>query len=109
LIGIIFNFGTDVVEVRVNGNNCLFRTKQFGGAFAPIEGLNIDKKGSLKEFPDLKDREDWKEETIKRFKEKLKNMRTEEERIEYIKNDLQKYGYVPIYKQKQGFRPEKIR
>ena len=109
MIGIIFEFGQDIVEVRVDGTNCFFRSKQFGGAYATIDGLKLDKKGCFKEHPDLIDREDWKEETIKRFKEKLKNMKTEDERIEYIREDLKKYGYVPIFKQRSGFRPERIK
>ena len=108
MIGVVFEFLGSPVEVRLEGYNCLFRTTQYGGAFAPIEGLRLDKKGVEKEFPDLKDKENWREEAIKRFKEKLKTMETEEQRIDYIIDDLKKYGYIPRYKQKQGSRTVKL-
>ena len=109
MIGTIFEFGGKIIEVRIDGDNCLFRTEDYGGSFAPIEGLNLDKKGSIKENPDLKDREDWKEETIKRFKEKLKSYETEKKKMQYIIEDLRKFGYKPKYMQLKGHRPIKIK
>ena len=108
MIGTIFDFGGEKIEIRIDGTNCLFRTQQFGGAFATIEGLKLDYKGVIKEHPDLKDKETWKEEAIKRFKNKLKEYKTEEERMKYIKKDLEKYGYIPLYEQKQGHRPRRL-
>lgn len=105
MIGVIFDFIGEIVEVRVNNTNVLFRSaKQLGGAFATIDGLKLDRKGVEKEHPDLKDRDDWKEETIKRFKQKIQNMKTEKERINYIIEDLKKYGYIPLKYQVHGFR-----
>ena len=108
MIGLIFQFGNEFVEVRINGIDITFRNNQYAGAFVPIENLRISKEGCLKEFPDLKDREDWKIETIKRFKEKIKKYNNEEERINYIIEDLKKFGYIPYAKQKAGHRVEKI-
>ena len=108
-IGTLFEFGSEVIEVRIDGNNCLFRTKDYGGAFHPIDNLRLDKSGVVKEFPDLKDNKDWREEAIKRFKEKLTNMKSEKEKMDYVKEDLKKYGYKPIYSQRDGHRPQKIR
>ena len=34
--------------------------------------------------------------------------KTDEERVDYIIDDLKKWGYIPLYKQRQGHRPEKI-
>jgi uncharacterized protein YfcZ (UPF0381/DUF406 family) len=107
MIGAIFEYGNDKVEVRVQDLNCYFRTSDFA-QFATIDGIKLDKKGAVKEFPDLKDREDWKEETIKRFKEKLKQMETESQRIKYVISDLTKHGYKPLFIQRAGFRPVKI-
>ena len=107
MIGIIFQYGSDKVEVRIEDVTCYFRTSQ-SHAFATIDGIKIDKKGAIKEFPDLKDNKEWKEETIKRFKEKIKNMKTENERMKYIIKDLTKYGYQPLYFQKKGDRPVKL-
>jgi len=109
MIGTIFRFGNEVIEVRINNTNCLFRTKQTNTGFVPIDGIKLNKRGSIKEHPDLKDREDWKEETIKRFKNKLKEYPNEKERMRYVIDDLKKYGYRPEYMQINGHRPIKIR
>lgn len=109
MIGIIFKFGFERVEVRIDKTNCYFRTGQFGGALVPIDSIKIDKAGSIKEHPDLADRTDWKEETIKRFKEKLKELKTENERMKYVIDDLSKKGYEPLYIQRDGYRPQKIK
>ena len=109
MIGIIFEFNSNNVEVRVDGNNCGFRTGEFGGALVPIDSLKIDKAGSIKEHPDLKDDPEWKIKTIKRFKEKISGLNTEGERVKYIINDLKKYGYVAKYMQKAGHRLVKIK
>ena len=109
VIGVVFQFGSQIIEVRVDGVNCLFRTGQFGGAFAPIDGLQLDYNGVVREFPDLELRDDWKQEAINRFKDKMKELKTEEERMDYVVNDLKKYGYVPLYKQIGGFRVEKYK
>lgn len=108
MIGVIFDYGTEKVEVRIDGTQCLFRTTQFM-QFTTIEGLKLSKAGVIKEFPDLKDNEKWREEAIKRFREKLKGLETEEQRMKYIIKDLTKFGYVPIAYQKKGFRPVKIK
>lgn len=107
--GIIFEFKGEKVEVRLESEICLFRKLNSGGILCPIEKLRIDKKGVIKEFPDLKDNEEWREEAIKRFKEKLKSYKTERERIDYIINDLIKFGYIPLYSQVQGHRPKRVK
>jgi len=108
MIGVIFELGSEIIEVRISGTQCLFKTGQFGGGFAPIEGLKLSKHGVVKEFKDLENRDDWKEEAIKRFKEKLKGMSTEMERTNYVIKDLSKFGYVPRYLQRAGHRIKKL-
>jgi len=108
MIGIIFQFASETIEVRIIGKQCLFRTGSFGGAFASLENLKLSRIGAIKEFPDLKDKENWKEEVIKRFNKKLADMKTEKERAEYVIEDLKKYGYVPLYLQEKGFRIKKL-
>ena len=108
-IGTIFEFGSEVIEVRIVGNDCLFRTKDYGGALHPIDNLTLNKVGVIKEFPDLKDKADWREEAIKRFKAKLKTMKSEKQRMDYVIEDLKKYGYRAKYSQRDGHRPQKIR
>lgn len=108
MIGVVFSFGNEAVEVRIEDSNCYFRTMGTNGQFATIENIKLDKKGSLKEHPDLKDNPEWKEETIKRFKEKMKSFDTETQRMNYIIKDLMKHGYKPKYYQKSGGRQIKI-
>jgi len=107
MIGIVFVLGSETVEVRIHDSNVYFRTAQLQ-QFADISGLKLDKAGTIKEFPDLKDNKEWKEEVIKRFKEKIKNMKTETEQVKYMIEDLSKHGYVPKYIQRAGFRPVKL-
>ena len=109
MIGVIFEFNSNNVEVRIDGTNCGFRTGEFGGALVPIDSLKIDRAGSIKEHPDLKDDPEWKEKTIERFKNKIKKLDTEKERMKYIINDLKKYGYVARYMQRPGYRVVKIK
>ena len=107
MIGLIFGFGSEIVEIRIENTNVLFRNQKSLG-FTTIDGLKLDYKGVCREFPDLELRTDWREEAINRFKEKIKSLKTESERADYIIEDLKKYGYVPMYMQKKGFRTKKI-
>jgi len=108
MISTIFDFGGEIVEVRIDNMNCLFRTKQYGGGFAPIDGLRIDEKGVKKEFPDLIDNPDWKKIAIERFKDKIKSYSTNKQRMEYIISDLKKWGYKPLYQQEDGMRVKRL-
>lgn len=107
-IATIFQFMGEIVEVRIIDSICFFRTQQFGGQYSTIEGLRLDKNGVIKEHPDLIDKENWREEAIKRFKDKLKTYKTQEEQMDYVINDLKKYGYQGLYLQRTGFRPVKL-
>ena len=108
MIGIIFQFGNKNIEVVVDGEKCLFRAGEFGG-LVPIDNLKLSYQGVCREFPDLEVRKDWREEAIKRFKEKMKAFKTEEERVDYVVNDLKKFGYIPLYAQKNGFRVKRFK
>lgn len=108
-IGIIFQFNTEIIEVKINGYNVFFRNSAYGSQFVDISGLKLNKNGAIKEFPDLENDNNWEKKTIERFMEKIKNMKTEKERAKYIIDDLTKFGYVAKYMQRGGFRPEKIR
>ena len=109
MIATLFQYGSEVVEVRIDNTSCLFRTQNTNGGFTTIEGIKLNKAGCIKEHPDLKNRKDWNEESIKRFKLKLKELKTEKERMKYIIEDLTGHGYKPLYYQQQGFRPIKIK
>ena len=104
MIGVVFKFGTEIVEVRVKDSNVFFRNSN-SQQFADIDGIKLDKQGVIKEFPDLKDKEDWKQQARERFKNKIKKMKTEQEQVKYVIEDLGKHGYIAKFIQKQGFRP----
>lgn len=108
MIGLIFQLASENIEVRIDNKNIYFRTVGTSGAWATIEHIKLDYNGVIKEHPDLKDNKEWRQETIKRFKEKINKMKTETEISNYIIDDLTKFGYVALYRQRQGFRPEKI-
>jgi len=108
MIEVIFYFGTEIVMARIREGRVTFCSSSNGNYEATIEGIKLSKAGVMKEFPDLKDNPLWKEEAIKRFKQKINELGTEEAIAEYIIADLQKVGYVPKWKQKQGFRRVKL-
>lgn len=109
MIDILFYYGTEIIFVRVKGEEVGFSTSLQRNLFATIEGLRLNQAGVIKEFPDLEGKDNWKEEAIKRFKKKIKQCKNEDERVDYIISDLKKYGYIPKRKSKSGHRPEKIR
>jgi hypothetical protein len=106
--GLVFQLASEIIEVRIDGVNIYFRTANTNGAFATIDNLKLDHTGVCKEHPDLKDNKGWREEAIKRFKDKIKNMKDEKEISNYIIEDLSKFGYKPLWSQRQGFRPVKL-
>lgn len=107
VVDIIFLFGGEHIFVRVQDCNVFFRTQQ-SMVYATIDGLKLDKVGVIKEHPDLKDREDWKLEAINRFKIKMKELKTENERAKYVIKDLSNSNYIPQYLQVGGFRKVKL-
>lgn len=109
MIDLIFHLGSEIILVRIEGNRIMLGNTIYGGQMATIDGLQLSYEGVIKEFPDLKGESNWKKEAIFRFKNKINEMKNEDEIAEYIIEDLKKYGYVPKLKQKKGFRMEKIR
>ena len=96
-----------MVEIRVNSNNVLFRSG-VQPIWTTIEGLYLSYDGVCKQFPDLEGQVNWKAQAIERFKDKIASYKTDEERIEYIIEDLKKYGYIPKHYQKGGHRIKRI-
>lgn len=109
MIDILLSFGTEIILVKVAGNNIKFSQSNFGAVESDISGLKLSYEGVIKEFPDLKDDENWKDKAVQRFKEHIKSLETEKEKADYIINDLQKFGYTAMYKQRKGFRREVIK
>ena len=108
MIDLLFSFGSDMVLVRIDKHNLQFANTSQGAQMSTIDGLKISKEGVSVEFHDLVDDDNWREKAINRFKEKIKSLNSEEEIVAYVTSDLKKYGYKPMYKQKIGFRKEKL-
>ncbi len=108
MIGVIFQFGSEMVNVEIVGTELRFKTSDYNSQSVPIEALQLNREGVIKEFPDLRYAEDWKQKAIERLKMKIKDMSNEMERINFVITDLKSFGYVPMYYQKQGHRVTKF-
>ena len=100
--------GGEVNSVIVKGNELLFQDVSSGQTVG-LPGLRLSKAGALKEHPDLKDNPDWRKISIDRLKEHVKKFSTEMEKINYIKKELEKFGYEPMFYQKAGWRVKKFK
>jgi len=107
MININFRLGGDLITVKIEGTSVFFYDPSLS-LYTTIEGLKLNKAGVIKEFPDLKDNENWKGEAVKRFKEHIKKLNNEQNRKNYVIEELKKHGYTPISIQRKGYRPEKI-
>jgi hypothetical protein len=108
MIEILFYLGTEIILVKVEGHTITFSTSNQLGTYSTIDGLRLNHAGVIKEHPDLKEREDWKAEAVKRFKEKIKSFDSEDKIVDYLIYDLKKYGYVAKFKQRKGHRREAV-
>jgi len=101
-----------LLVVEIVGNRIIsFATLHQGlTMYSTIDGLKFSKVGMLKSFPDLKDLDfaEMKKEAMKRFKQKIKEMKTEQELHAYIVDDLKNHGYVLYKTEKKGFRTNKV-
>jgi hypothetical protein len=107
MIKATFRLGGDLIEIIIRGNELLFFDIN-SGMISTIEGIKLSKSGCLKEFPDLIDDDEWRKKTMKRLKEKIKEYKSEMEKIYYIKDELTKHGYEPLSYQKGGFRAQRF-
>ena len=102
-----FKLGGEIIEVIIDADNTMFRDTS-SGTTTTIHGLKLSKAGVMKEHPDLKDDQEWREKAINRLKEHIKKFKTENQKINYVKDELIKHGYTPMFKQRAGFRPQKF-
>jgi len=108
MLGVIFMFASDMVEVRLDGNHLVFRSG-ISPQWSTIEGLQLSYDGVCKEFPDLVGQPSWKAQAIERFRDKLASYEKEVDKMDYIVKDLKKYGYISKYVQKGGHRVKRIK
>ena len=105
MIELIFELGSEVILVVITGKDVKFGSTTFGAKLTDISGLKLDYRGVCKEFPDLELENDWREQACERFKEKIKNMKTEDEISNYIIGELENQGYKAKKKRRKGYRP----
>lgn len=107
MIDIMLRKGGQSILVRVINRDLRFAEFKGGSLlWANIDGIKFNVAGILKEFPDLEPLENREVLRIgkERFKEKIKNMKSEEEIKDYIIEDLMQHGYKPKYTQRKGHR-----
>jgi len=108
---LVFKRGSEVVVIRVQ-NKVITFSKMVGHflRFSGIEGLKLDIRGIVREFPDLegKDNATIKAEGIKRFKAHIEGLDNQEAIKNYIRDDLKKHGYVLTQIYLAGHRPKKV-
>ena len=102
-----FQLGGEQIAVIVDSNNIMF-SDVATGTTTTIQGLKLSKAGAIKEHPDLKDDEEWRKKSIDRLKEHIKTFKTETQKINYVKDELVKHGYTPVFFQRAGHRPQKF-
>ena len=102
-----FRIGGEIIEVIIKGNELMFVDSH--GTMTTIEGIKLDRGGCIREHPDLKDNPDWKQITKERFKKHYKTFSTERQKLEYVKTELNKFGYEPMFYQRAGHRPTKFK
>lgn len=108
MINATFKLAGDLISIKIEGNNLIFF--DIGtGMVSTVEGLRLSKAGVLLEHPDLKDDPDWKVKSINRLKEYMKTKETEMEKVNYVKDELIKFGYEPMNYAKKGFRPQRFK
>lgn len=106
MIEIMAESGPEFTLIRIDGHDVKFGTTTFGTVMADISGMRIDYDGVCREHPDLESNPNWKDEAIKRFKKKIKEMKTELEISDYLIEELKTMGYKPKFRQRAGFRRE---
>lgn len=103
-----FKLASELVAVVIKDNDLLFQ--DIGtGTTTSIAGLKLSKAGVLIEHPDLKDNADWRKIAIDRLKAHMKSHESEMKKLDYIKRELIKFGYEPMFYQRAGFRPQRFK
>lgn len=109
MIKLYFDYFGEKIYIEIIGKSVYFSNSQYGTAKGTIDSLKLNYNGTIKEFPDLKNNINWQKIARDRFKEKIKSFESEDEIEKYLISDLKKVGYVPLLKQKKGYRTEVIK
>jgi hypothetical protein len=87
MIKLYFRNRAGITVVKIVGTDVYFSNEVYGfNADIPIDNMKLFIKGITKEFPDLADMpmDDARKEAIKRFKNHLKELGSEEEIEKYM-------------------------
>lgn len=111
---ITFRKGNEEVAIVKILNKSLYFGKITQGIpyWLPLEKLNLGVEGIIKQFPDLEGKpyNEIKQEGVKRLKEHIKTMKTEEEIKNYVINEVEVWlGAKAVVITRPGFRPQLIR
>jgi len=109
MIKLYFGFVGDKILITIKGNDIKFANTAYGAKEARLKDLKLSKAGVEVEFPELKGRDDWREQALKRFEKKIYSLKTEREKVDYIIDDLSKFGYILEQEQREGLRPKIIK
>jgi len=109
MIEVLFEFGNEIIIVVIKGKDVKFGSTTYGAQLADISGMKLNYEGVVEEFPDLKNRLDWEEEAVLRFKDYIMKLNSEEEICNYIIKELESCGYKAKNKKRNGFRPVRLR
>lgn len=108
MIRATFRLASEILNVVIKGNDIILLDSN--NTMTTLDGLKFSYEGVIKEFPDLKDKDEWRKEALGRLKEHIKTFKTEKEKLYYIKDELTNFcGYEALYIQKAGFRPERFK
>jgi hypothetical protein len=107
MIQATFKFTGENHAVIIDGNNIMFADDS--GQVSTIEGIKLVKSGVVKEFPELENDPEWRRKVIERFKEKIRTMNSEIEKINYIKDEFVKFGHTALYYKRAGSRPMRFK
>ena len=64
MIDVFFEFGNDIVLVKIDGKKVTFGNTMFGAQMADISGLKLNYDGVCKEHPDLATEDNWEKIVI---------------------------------------------
>jgi hypothetical protein len=107
-INTTLRLASEVIHIIVDGNNLMILDSN--NTLTTLDGIKFSHSGVLKEFPDLKDNEDWRKIALERLKNHIRSFKTDMEKTIYIKDELVKFGgYEPLFYQQAGFRPQKFK
>jgi len=104
--------GSEVIVIKIVGKQIFFNIVQNGVPMqTTIEGLKLNPVTIVEEFPDLKGKPivEIKKEGVRRFKEHIAGMNTQEEIKNYLEIDLRKHGFKLTMIHRLGHRPQLVK